>query len=538
MNRALFAVLSLFTIPLAATPPPGFQAAISHAASALPGGIAAAWVDADGTVFAQAGNYSTDDPRPLSADSVFEVGSVSKVFTALLLSETERAGRVSRNDPVALHLLPEGDPDRQRTAGITLLSLATHTSGLPRLPVNIGSTPDSNSDPYAQYTRAQLVEALRQHGPHATQGSFAYSNFGAALLAEALGASWGASYEEALQKHVIEPMGLGATTLGINGRKPSDSLATPHVGSKAVPAWTFQAFAGAGAVRSTPRDMAHFVNVFLHPDDSPLRASLLAMQAPQAETDAGGHVGLGWMLNDDSPPVYAWHNGATAGSHAFVAFCPSRKVGIVLLANVQVPLEDLGWSLLGAPAPHRPVEAVAEASGYVGRYRLSSSFAIDITTDGTGLFLQATGQPQLALKGNGPDRFAVMGVPAEITFERDSSHTVTALVLHQNGMTPRGLRESLPAPPVEVVLDAATLKGYAGSYNLTPTFAIVVTVDDGKLFAQATGQARLRVYASKKDEFFYTVVNAQLSFTRDSSGLVNGLVLHQAGRDIPAQKAP
>ena len=116
-----------------------------------------------------------------------------KVFTALLLAESERLGKVSRLDPAVKFLLPPDDPAQKALAKITLLSLATHTSGLPRLPGNIGANPDGNPNPYATYDRAKLVEALRLHGPVAPVGrSMAYSNFGVAVLGEALGPPPGA----------------------------------------------------------------------------------------------------------------------------------------------------------------------------------------------------------------------------------------------------------------------------------------------------------------------------------------------------------
>jgi len=114
-------------------------------------------------------------------------------------------------------------------------------------------------------------------------------------------------------------------------------------------------------------------------------------------------------------------------------------------------------------------------------------------------------------------------------------------VLHQNGHDQRAPRGALPPPPprpVEVTLPAGTLREYAGEYPLTPQFALSVTVADGALAVQATGQGRFPVYASAKDEFFYKVVEARLSFVRDAAGRVTGLVLHQHGADLPAPRKP
>src|SRR3954469_19398494 len=186
-----------------AKPPADVQAQLDAWITGRLGGVALAWVDADGVAFFTAGKFSSNDPRPITPDTQFEIGSVTKVFTSLLLAESERLGKVKRDDPAAKYLLPAEDAAQTSLSKISLLSLATHSSGLPRLPANIGANPDANADPYAKYTRDDLTAALKLHGPTAPVGrSAAYSNFGAAVLGEALGAAWNTSYDTALREHV------------------------------------------------------------------------------------------------------------------------------------------------------------------------------------------------------------------------------------------------------------------------------------------------------------------------------------------------
>lgn len=117
-----------------AKPPPDIQTRLDAWIRDQPGGVAVAWVDRGGTSFFQSGQFDGDDPRPITPDTQFEIGSVTKVFTTLLLGESERLGKVSRNDPAAKYLLPPDDPAQQRLAEITLLSLVTHASGHSSLP--------------------------------------------------------------------------------------------------------------------------------------------------------------------------------------------------------------------------------------------------------------------------------------------------------------------------------------------------------------------------------------------------------------------
>jgi CubicO group peptidase (beta-lactamase class C family) len=532
-----FSLFGLLALPMLAKPPADLQSRLDAWLGQEPGGVAVAWVDADGAAFFQAGHFDGADSAAITADTQFELGSITKVFTSLLLAGSEQAGKVSRNDPAARYLLPAGDDAQAALAKITLRSLATHTSGLPRLPANLGPDPDGSPNPYAAWDRELLIAALKRHGVAATPGQkVAYSNFGVSVLGEALAAAWGASYADVLREHVLDPLGMKATSVGLTGAPPPADLAPGHVHGARVPNWTWQAAAPCGGLRSSARDMAALLTACL--GSGPLRAALTASeQAQYDDEDTGGRIGLGWLIAGDGEQKIFWHNGATAGSHSLVAFNPAAGRGVVVLANLQKGSEKLGFELLGAEAPKPRGLAVAHAADYPGRYPLNPAFAIAITEHNGALFGQATGQPRFSLRLVAADRFSIVGLAAEISFERDADGKVIALTLHQNGRDQRGPRRELPPAPKTVELPAETLAEYAGRYPLAPTFVLTVTVESGGVAVQATGQSKLPVYASAPDEFYYTVVDARISFTRDAAGKVSGLVLHQNGRDMPAKKA-
>ena len=175
----------------------------------------------------------------------------------------------------------------------------------------------------------------------------------------------------------------------------------------------------------------------------------------------------------------------------------------------------------------------------MGRYPLAPSFAIAITAAGDALFAQATNQPRLALRRTAADEYAVEGVAASISFERDAGGKVVALVLHQNGANQRAPRiepgAAMPSGPKEIKFTAEELEDYIGAYKLGPATFTVKTEGD-RLMVQLSGQPFFQVFASAKDEFFYKVVNAQLSFVRGADGKIVALILHQNGRDQRAEK--
>ena len=540
-RNAAGVAFSLLLISLCPAATPDVQTLIDTWNKDKPGGVAVAWVDEQGVQFFQTGRFAKGDDRPVTPDTQFEIGSVTKVFTALLLAESERAGKVNRDDPVTKYLqVPTNPEGLARLEKITLLMLATHTSGLPRLPP--GFLPADMRDPYADFTQEKLLAALATSaGSVKPPADYAYSNYGAAVLGQVLAAAWGQSYAEALRQHVLDPLGLSQTTLGLRGAAALADLAPGHDDKgTSVPNWTWDAVAPAGGIRSSARQMALFLQACLGLRETPLAASFAATAQPMRPlVGLVGSIGLAWHLTADDPPVI-WHNGGTGGCRSFVGFDPRGKRGVVVLVNIAQSPDGLAMGLLrgnkNTPAPAATGAASpANLGDYVGRYPLAPTFVMSVTTDQGRLFLQATGQSQLLLVPAGIDRFKVKDVEAEVSFERDAAGKVVALVLHQNGMDQRAKRGEV-ALPVEITLPVEQLQGYVGDYALTPAVLLNVTVQDGGLAVQVTGQSRLPVFASAKDKFFYKAVDAQIAFQRDASGLVTGLVLHQGGRDFVAEK--
>jgi CubicO group peptidase (beta-lactamase class C family) len=358
----LICAASLFTsLTLPSFAKPDVDAALKRWLKAeRPGGTVVAYIDADGVTFAVAGQFAPDDPRPMTPDTLFEIGSVTKVFTAIMLADAELAGKVRREDPAAKYLLPAGDA--AALAPITLLSLTTHRSGLPRLAAN--QVEAGGPQPYASYSRARLIDALRRHGRDAGVGrQSAYSNFGVAVLGEALAAAWDRPYAEVMQERIFARLGLRKTSLAMTGMQPLENFASGFAEEKAREHWTFSAMAPAGALVSSARDMAKFIQICLGFEPTSLREALTQSFQPQARMDEShSQIGLGWLILDAERPVL-WHAGGTAGFRSFVAFCPATGNGaVVLTSNSANNCERLALGLLAAKLKAPPVNAVARAN--------------------------------------------------------------------------------------------------------------------------------------------------------------------------------
>ncbi|HEX3307869.1 MAG TPA: serine hydrolase domain-containing protein [Streptosporangiaceae bacterium] len=282
----------------------------------------------------QDGDVSTGGSGGAEPRTIFQVGSVTKVFTALLLADMTERGEVRLSDPAARYL-----PGAREVAGAaTLADLATHTAGLPRLPGGLfWSARLSPRDPYARYPAPWFRRAARRALRTGSSGSpYAYSNFGYGLLGYLLGQAAGSDYETLVTTRVCRPLGLPDTTPAVPG--PSrDRQAQGHQGGRPVPGWRMGPLAGAGALYSTAADLARFLQACLAAaggsvPGGPLAPAIRATLAPRQPVP-GGDIGLAWHHVRLGNHRIIWHNGMTGGFSAMIAFDPERGLGVAALAN-------------------------------------------------------------------------------------------------------------------------------------------------------------------------------------------------------------
>jgi serine-type D-Ala-D-Ala carboxypeptidase/endopeptidase len=246
----------------------------------------------------------------LDESARFEIGSVTKLFTGLLLADLVVRGEVGLDDPVTTYLPVRFAGDAE---SVTLRALATHTSGLPRLPRSrrlMLRAVTAHPDPYAFLDRATLLGSLAGTEP-AGAGMFRYSNLGYELLGETLAAATGQDWWTLVRTRICEPLGMTAT-----GPAPDGATARGHDGyGFRTPYWTFPVTPAAGGLYSTTADLRRFLKAQLAPDGGPLHAAIDLSRRPQA----GGDIGLGWMLRVRDDSTLAWHNGGTGGFGTMVA---------------------------------------------------------------------------------------------------------------------------------------------------------------------------------------------------------------------------
>ena len=398
-------------------------------------GVVVGVLEPTGTRIVTYGTSGASDGRALDGETVFQIGSVTKVFTGLLLADMTVRGLVQLEDPAAKYL-PAGVRMPQRGRAITLIDLSKHWSGLPSMPTNFSL--QGQPDPYAAYTEQDLYRFLNEYVPAREPGTQEYSNVGVALLGRLLARRSGLEYEALLRQRVIDPLGLRSTAISMNaemGRRMSpghDRFMQP------VDTWNLLAMPASGSLRSTANDLLRFVR-FNVSDASPLREAMLLQRVP-------GRA-LGWGRSTLGGDAVYGHEGGKEGYRSAVVFNPRTKTGVVVLMNTrsdESPMAIARHLLFGghplAPLgaiPKRPVRATldpATLSEYEGRYRLDSGGIVEVARRGDHLLVQVAGEGVATYFDTARDLFWSNTDDADLRFDRDAASRVSTLTLRSGSV--------------------------------------------------------------------------------------------------------
>ena len=493
------------------------------------------------------GTFDDDqDKRVPSADSVYEIGSISKVFTSLLLMDMVQHGEVKLDDPVSKYLPKTVHMPARNGKEITLLDLAMHVSGLPRMPSNFA--PKDPDNPYADYTVQQMYDFLSSYQLTRDIGEkYEYSNLAVGLLGNTLALRAGTDYETLLRTRILQPLGMSSTGIVLTSDMRARLVPGHTETQKRTSNWDLPAFAGAGGIRSTVNDMFKFLAANMGLRESPLQPamkSMLTRRRPSVKENVD--VAIGWHILNRYGDDIIWHNGGTGGYHSFMGFDPKKQLGIIVLSNSTNDIDDIGRHLVDSryelakltlAKEHKEIAVDPKLfDDYVGVYEMTPAFKLTITREGNKLYGQATGQGRMELFPESPTDYFLKEVDAQITFEKDEKGQVKQLILHQNGADQPAKKVSSMVPVRNAITVAPEIfSSYIGKYELAPNFVLAITSERGSLFLQATGQPRFEMFAESETSWFLKDVDAQVTFVKEA-GKVNRIILHQNGADMPARR--
>jgi CubicO group peptidase (beta-lactamase class C family) len=395
-------------------------------------------------------SYGTAQP-----DSVFEIGSISKTFTGLILAQMVEQGKVRLDQPVRELLPPDTVAKPASGDEITLIDISDQHAGLPRMPDNFHPADENN--PYADYDAKALYAFIAKHGvAHPADAPFLYSNLAVGLLGQGLANRANVPYPTLLHDQITGPLNMRDTAIALDPTLQARFI-QGYADGKPAHAWDLDALAGAGGIRSTAADMLTYLQAQLHPDRLPagvsatadgktLAAAIAKSHVIHAEVGGGEHIALNWFRIDATGSF--WHNGGTGGYSSYALFNPEKDYAVVVLDNAG-PGPDMFADKLGAHIEQRltglPAETLSREfpktvdvdakvlDGYVGDYQLAPNFILTVTRDGNRMITQATGQGRIEIFPESQTKFFTKVMEASITFVVDDQGRATSIILHQNG---------------------------------------------------------------------------------------------------------
>jgi D-alanyl-D-alanine-carboxypeptidase/D-alanyl-D-alanine-endopeptidase len=524
-------------------------------------GIVVGIVSPEGRRIISYGKTGQENGSTVDQKTVFEIGSITKVFTSLLLTDMIARGEVKLDDPVAKYLPSDVKVPERDGKKITLRDLAQQVSGLPRLPSNLA--PKDGNNPYNDYSTEQLFQFLSNYQLTRAIGSqYEYSNLGVGLLGEALARRAGKDYASLVNERIFNVLKMSSSNINTTTDMQRRLAVGHNAKLQAVPSWTWksQALAGAGGLRSDMDDLLNFMAAHAGLSSSPLKAAMKQMLAKPVTTgNPNLDIALGWhILKHKDGSKLVWHNGGTGGYRSFAGFNPKTKTAVVVLSNVgdEKGVDDLGRHILDAryeliekpEAPRHPTEIKIDPKTYasfVGNYQLDVGPIIKITQEGDALFAQQDNMPKEQIFAEDARKFFSKLQDAQISFDADINGKSPSLLVHV-------VQGTFPGKRVEELLASAekasikkessapiTSKAfdqYVGKYQLAPSFIISLYRQDDRYFAQATNQPPFEMAAQDKTHFDLPAVNAKITINLDSSDKAISLTLHQGGANQVAKR--
>lgn len=523
--------------------------------------IVVALINADGTSYYNFGN-SKIGGQPVNEHSIYEIGSITKTFTATLLADEVLKGKMKLDDPAQKYLPKSVHMPMYEGQSITLGHLSDHTSSLPRMPDNFD--PADPMNPYADYTEKNLYDFISNCTLTRPIGSeYEYSNLAMGLLGQIVAREANTSYEELMISKIAKPLQMNETKITLDDHMKKN-LAYGYAGGEQVKNWDLPAMAGAGAIRSSTSDLVKYVSAQMDLTKTSLHDAIMLTHQPRHNKAGGNAIGLNWAIDDIKGHKIINHGGATGGYRAFVAF--TDQMGVVVMTNCDMDIEDIGVHLLVPEVPLHEIKPKVvtwikediDKNGVDGledrfeKMKMEKGSEYDINENEIntlGYFYMGEKKDLKAATAI----FAINMKEFPSSFNVYDSYAEALMNAGKNEDAIRYYKKSLELNPgntngVEMLakmgvvyevktpeVDETLLATYDGTYELAPGFNIVITHQGSRLFGQATGQQQFELFPKSTSEFYLKVVEASVAFAKNDKGEM-GLTLYQNGAVMPGKK--
>jgi CubicO group peptidase (beta-lactamase class C family) len=472
-------------------------------------------------------------------ENVFEIGSITKQFTAVAILMLEEQGQLGLNDNITKYI-PDY-PTQGKT--ITVHQLLNHTSGIQSYTGMASFRTLARTD----MTPTELIDKFKNEPMEFDPGTqFKYNNSGYILLGHIIEVVSGQSYEDFIQSNIFDKVGMTNSYYGSMPRvipNRASGYSQTDTGYRNAEYLSLTLPYAAGSIMSTTGDLLKWQNAISA--NTLIKRASLEKAINGSTLDNGEEIsyGYGWIKGDVNGSPTVEHSGGIFGYTSNGIYLPEENIYVIGLTNcdcgdVGAIVSNVAAMAIGKPFPKKE-DAItltqAQLSKWVGAYEFEGTIR-HITLQGTQLMSQREGSVNLEIYPMTASNFIFDGGATTYDFSMKDGNRMVTMTASGTKTLGKGIDKAPPAERAEITLDANVLNTYIGSYEIQPGFSIAISVRDGKLYGMPTGQGEVELFAEAKDKFFLKAVVADVHFTRNAEGAVESLTLFQAGQEMLGKK--
>lgn len=476
---------------------------------------------------------------PMSTKNVFEIGSITKQFTAVAILMLEEQGKLDITDEITKYI---PDYPTQETT-ITIHHLLNHTSGIK----SYTSMPSFRALARTDMTPTELIDVFKNEPMDFKPGEqFLYNNSGYILLGHIIEVVTGESYEDFIEKNIFKKANMLSSHYGkmsqiikhrASGYQQNDddyvnanylSLTLPYA---------------AGSLMSTTEDLLKWQNAISA--NAFIKRNTLDKAINGSKLNSGEDIpyGYGWIKGNINGSTTVEHSGGIFGYTTNGIFLPEENIYVIGLSNcncgnIGAVTTNIAAMAIGKPFPKRE-DAITlsddELKKWVGAYEFEGNIIRHITLKNNQLYSQREGSTNLEIYPMSATNFIFDGGTTVYNFYTENNNRMVKMTANGNTTIGKGIDKALPSEKKEIALSVDVLKQYVGKYELQPGLIATFTIEDNTLFTQLTGQPKFEIFAEREDHFFLKVVPAEIIFNKKNSK-IESLTLKQAGQVITAKK--
>lgn len=476
---------------------------------------------------------------PMKPENVFEIGSITKQFTAVSILMLQEQGKLKVTDPLSKYMADYPEQGKN----VSIHQLLNHTSGIK----SYTGMPSFMSRAREDMTPTELIDVFKNEPMDFEPGSeYAYNNSAYIILGHIIEVVSGKSYAEFIEENIFDKLGMKNSYYGSHskiiknrayGYQPIDggyrnadylSLTLPYA---------------AGSIMSCVDDLLLWSQA-IH-NNTLISEESKKLAFTEGKTTQGSRIyyGYGWSIDEINGTPTIEHGGGIFGYTTYGVYVPSENLYAIVLTNTNGNNPTDVTVEIASHALGKPYKSVAKTSvsekemkQWVGAYSFDNDVNRFITFKNGTLYSQREGSEDLPLLALGNNEFQFEGSFTKYLFAKENGKRVANFQSRiRNG---KGMESelALPAEKKAISLGASTLKNYEGVYELQPGFEVTVTASGDQLFAQPTGQPKAELFPESTTTFFLKVVQAEVVFTLNSNGVAESLTLHQGGQKMPGKK--